>query len=277
MTETYRLLYYDTRGIGEPIRYIFAYIGVPYEDIRIKTDELIDNPSKLLRRPLPIPPEWEKREYKITNVVNFHPKSMQGSANNLWVIFVIGVPYGKVPVLEIERDGGQVRTLVSAKPICRYLASKYGLTAEDPFEDSQCDEYMDSLTDYTGSKPSLHKYNTYLLNVMHPNETLLVLRPIYACEDREARAQLLARVHEAQTPRYLGTFDTIIRENNGYNLVGNKLTWADIYLAHVMDNFTKLLDADLLKNYPSLANLVHTVLNIPAIKDWIQVRPNSYW
>ena len=105
----------------------------------------------------------------------------------------------------------------------------------------------------------------------------LVLRPIYACEDGETRAQLLARVHETQTPRYLGTFDKIIRENNGCNLVGNKLTWADIYLAHVMDNFTKLLDADLLKNYPSLANLVRTVLNIPAIKDWIQVRPNSQW
>ena len=64
----------------------------------------------------------------------------------------VGVPYGKVPVLEIERDDGQARTIVSAKPICRYLASKYGLTAEDSFEDSQCDEYMDSLTDYTGSK-----------------------------------------------------------------------------------------------------------------------------
>ena len=68
MTETYRLLYYDTRGIGEPIRYIFAYIGIPYEDIRIKTDGLIDGPSKFLRRPLPIPPEWEKREHLVINL-----------------------------------------------------------------------------------------------------------------------------------------------------------------------------------------------------------------
>lgn len=33
--KTYKLVYYDLKTLGEPIRQIFHYIGVPFEDVRV--------------------------------------------------------------------------------------------------------------------------------------------------------------------------------------------------------------------------------------------------
>ncbi|CAG7833428.1 unnamed protein product [Allacma fusca] len=38
MTTDYKLTYFNARGIAEPIRYIFAYAEVPYEDVRIEKE-----------------------------------------------------------------------------------------------------------------------------------------------------------------------------------------------------------------------------------------------
>ena len=39
MTSTYKLTYFDIRGKAEPARLVFAQVGVPYEDIRIRQDK----------------------------------------------------------------------------------------------------------------------------------------------------------------------------------------------------------------------------------------------
>ncbi|VDP35371.1 unnamed protein product [Soboliphyme baturini] len=31
----YKLTYFDIKGLGEPIRLLFAYVGQPYEDVRV--------------------------------------------------------------------------------------------------------------------------------------------------------------------------------------------------------------------------------------------------
>lgn len=36
---TYKLTYFNFQGLGEPIRLIFAYAGVQYEDVRIEMDQ----------------------------------------------------------------------------------------------------------------------------------------------------------------------------------------------------------------------------------------------
>jgi len=35
----YKLTYFNARGLGEPIRLIFAQAGVPYEDVRVERSE----------------------------------------------------------------------------------------------------------------------------------------------------------------------------------------------------------------------------------------------
>lgn len=47
MTSTYKLTYFDIRGKAEPARLVFAQVGVPYEDIRIRQDKWAEmKPSK---------------------------------------------------------------------------------------------------------------------------------------------------------------------------------------------------------------------------------------
>lgn len=36
---TYKLCYFDLKGLAEPIRLMFAYGGINYEDVRIQSEE----------------------------------------------------------------------------------------------------------------------------------------------------------------------------------------------------------------------------------------------
>ncbi|EEB09993.1 glutathione S-transferase, putative [Pediculus humanus corporis] len=39
MTEKYKLIYFNVTGLAEPIRYLFAYGKIPYEDCRLEYEE----------------------------------------------------------------------------------------------------------------------------------------------------------------------------------------------------------------------------------------------
>lgn len=36
---TFKLRYFNIKGLGEPIRFLFAYAGQKYEDIRVSDEE----------------------------------------------------------------------------------------------------------------------------------------------------------------------------------------------------------------------------------------------
>jgi glutathione S-transferase len=38
MSPKYKLVYFDTKGRGEPVRMMFAYKGIQYEDKRVSHD-----------------------------------------------------------------------------------------------------------------------------------------------------------------------------------------------------------------------------------------------
>lgn len=39
---TFKLYYFDIQALAEPIRYIFAYAGQKYEDVRVGRDEWVN-------------------------------------------------------------------------------------------------------------------------------------------------------------------------------------------------------------------------------------------
>lgn len=73
----------------------------------------------------------------------------------------------------------------------------------------------------------------------------------------------------------LQKFDELIKANGGKYLVGQGLTWADIYLAHMIQNTELVVGANLAKNFGAIQALVDNVFNRPDIKSWVENRPKT--
>jgi glutathione S-transferase len=54
-----------------------------------------------------------------------------------------------------------------------------------------------------------------------------------------------------------------------------KLTWADIYFIGILDYLNSMVKEDLVEKYPNLKGLRENVLALPAIKAWVEKRPES--
>ena len=65
-----------------------------------------------------------------------------------------------------------------------------------------------------------------------------------------------------------------LAEKEGVWLVGNSLTWADLYLFHYLTSWAADIP-DLLKPLPKCRELVGAVQEIPLLKEWIAVRPKT--
>ena len=69
-------------------------------------------------------------------------------------------------------------------------------------------------------------------------------------------------------------FNSLVEKNGGH-VVGSSLTWADIYVAHFLDNIQIAQEVDLVGEYPALQALITTVLSTPGIKEYIASRPET--
>ena len=59
----------------------------------------------------------------------------------------------------------------------------------------------------------------------------------------------------------------------GDYFVGGSLTYADIYVAHVLTELSGVIGSKWKENTPKLDKLIENVLNLPKIKAWIDKRP----
>jgi len=54
-----------------------------------------------------------------------------------------------------------------------------------------------------------------------------------------------------------------------------QLTWADIYFVAIFDVLSIVAKEDLVEEYPNLKALKELVLALPAIKSWVEKRPET--
>lgn len=54
-----------------------------------------------------------------------------------------------------------------------------------------------------------------------------------------------------------------------------QLTWADIYFVSILEYCNGIMGHDIIENYPNLLELRAKIQEIPAIKQWIEKRPES--
>ena len=62
---------------------------------------------------------------------------------------------------------------------------------------------------------------------------------------------------------------------NNIDICFLQLTWADIFFVAILDYLSGMAKEDLVENYPKLKALKEHVLALPAIKSWVEKRPET--
>jgi len=156
------------------------------------------------------------------------------------------MPFGQTPVLEV--NGKRAHQSVA---ICRYLAKQVKLVGENDWENLEIDTIVDTIGDLR-QKIAVYHY------------------------EKDAAIQELRKgpLFNEILPYYLERLEAIAKANNGHLALG-KLTWADLYFVAVLDYLNFMCSKDLTADNPNLQAVKNNVLALPAIKAWVDKRPQS--
>lgn len=197
----YKLTYFPVKALAEPVRFLFSYGGIEFEDVRFNRDD------------------WPK----------IKPTT----------------PFGQVPMLEI--DGKKIN---QSTAIARYVAKQVGLAGKNDLEALEIDAIVDTIHDIRAKLAAFH-YE----------------------ENPDVKASKLA-VANKELPFVLERLDAQVKNNGGY-FVGGAVSWADFTFVALLDYLNFMYKSDLIEKYDNLKALKKKVLEIPAIKSWVEKRPES--
>ncbi|CAG7837628.1 unnamed protein product [Allacma fusca] len=155
--------------------------------------------------------------------------------------------FSQVPILEFE--GKQITQSLA---ITRYLARRYNLVGKDDFEAAKCDELADGVREY-----------------------FMMWVSSYREQDAAKKQAIFDEASAAGNQRFLPKFRSVLEANGGKNLVGDGLTWADLYVAYFLDNIKKITNVEILKDYPDLQEYANNILSTPGFKKWVDQRPET--
>uniref|UniRef100_A0A0A9WZL5 glutathione transferase n=1 Tax=Lygus hesperus TaxID=30085 RepID=A0A0A9WZL5_LYGHE len=157
------------------------------------------------------------------------------------------MPFGKMPVLKIGED-----RFFQSIALCRYLGKQANLGGDNLREDLEIDMFIESLSDVRST------VWTYFYN-----------------RDPENKEKIKPKIMNEIVPMYLSKFDETIRDK-GY-VANEKLSWADIYFVAILGYFSYMIKDDICNKYKNIRNLRDRVHNIPSIKRWLEIRPETSW
>ncbi|CAF0841660.1 unnamed protein product [Brachionus calyciflorus] len=157
-----------------------------------------------------------------------------------WAELKPTTPFGSLPTLEIKNDDETV-VLAQSLAIAQYLADQFDLNGEDEIESALINMYGNQLGDLFDATIGRNLTDSELNRIVTTNLNFF--------EDR------------------------LIKNGSGY-LVGNKLSWADIYLSQ-MTEFLGDYKTKYLSNYPKVKRLDDSVRSLPGVADWIEKRPQT--
>jgi glutathione S-transferase len=155
-------------------------------------------------------------------------------------------PFGQIPTLEI-RQGNSVNTIAQSSAIGKYLANKFCIAGKNDIDIAYVDMYTSQLLDLFDQ---IGKYQ------FETNAT--------------AREQLFNQTWSTNMPIFE---NKLAQTNTGY-LVGNALTWADLYLSSILDNLGDRYN-QVLASFSKIKALDQKVKSVPQVADWLKKRPVS--
>jgi glutathione S-transferase len=163
-----------------------------------------------------------------------------------WPAHKSEMPLGQIPVLEF--DGTK---LPQSLAISRFLAKQGQLAGDDNLEQAKVDAVVDTA-----------------------NDALAVYLTTFNEKDETKKQELIKKILDIDLPKHLENLEILAKSygNGGPWFVGNKLTWADLFVYVVLENFLEM-NADCLNNYPWLKQNNKEVENQPRIAEHMKTRP----
>ncbi|CAJ0606960.1 unnamed protein product [Cylicocyclus nassatus] len=159
------------------------------------------------------------------------------------------MPFEQLPVLEVS---GQ--QLAQSYAICRYLARQFGYAGKTPFEEAVVDSIADQMKDYMVEiKP--------------------FLKVVWGFEEGDLEALKKDVFLPARGKLFL-FISKFLKGNPSGFLVGDSLTWADLYLAEHVAVFGEQFP-EMLEGYPEIKAHSERIHSHPLLKNWIETRPKT--
>ncbi|CAB61103.1 glutathione transferase [Caenorhabditis elegans] len=161
-------------------------------------------------------------------------------------------PLGQVPVLSV--DGFEIP---QSAAIIRYLANKFGYAGKTPEEQAWADAIVDQFKDFMGSFREVGKAHA----AGKPAEEIAKIMQSDVVPARDA---------------FFVIINGILEKSKSGFLVGDGLTFADIVVVECITT----LDKNQLftpAGEPKLVALREKVYAIPAIKKWVEIRPDTQY
>jgi glutathione S-transferase len=153
-------------------------------------------------------------------------------------------PFGQCPLLEVD---GQI--FAQSLAIKAFLAREFGFHGQTNLESLQIDQVSQLAEDFTNSTGT----SLYI-------------------GDEETIKAAVARIKAEDSPRFLGFFEKLLKENGTGYFVGNRLTLADIVVFDVATGFLEVV-VDINDSFPLLKKLVGTVRAHSKIGPYMASRP----
>ncbi|KAJ1370868.1 hypothetical protein KIN20_032688 [Parelaphostrongylus tenuis] len=159
------------------------------------------------------------------------------------------MPFGHLPVLEVD---GQ--KLLQSQAITRYVARKYGYAGKTPYEEAMVDAIADQYKDF-----------------------YVAIKDFYYPAMGLAKGDVEAAKKNVLIParnHFFEEMTTFLKNNSSGYLVGNNLTFADLILAeHVYS--IRTVFPEYTHGFPEIEKHYEKVTTVPALKKWLDTRPQS--
>lgn len=93
-------------------------------------------------------------------------------------------------------------------------------------------------------------------------------------QDEEKKKVIIEEAVTNGREKFISRFNSLLEANGGY-FIGSEITWADIFVANVIDFNEKWWNVQIAEGFPAVQKHIQMVFNAKGIKEWIETRPDT--
>mmetsp|Transcript_22555 Transcript_22555/g.20479 ORF Transcript_22555/g.20479 Transcript_22555/m.20479 type:complete len:241 (+) Transcript_22555:24-746(+) len=154
--------------------------------------------------------------------------------------------FGQLPMLQIDNI-----EIVQSYTIIRYIAKRANLIGDGPLDELKCDMIVEAVRELV---------------------SLAAVAPFHRANDKGSNHLQLMKEKWQSTGIRL---ENILKENNTGYLVGGRISYADVLVAHALTWYIEELGSAIVEQMPLLVNLQILIISLPSMQSFI--KSNKYY